>query len=95
MSDKIPLAVEWLNAVYDILVKKGDASASMRQSFIQVHLEEGGCSEWRFIGHLGFGGKYLSKTNEVCCYREDETKERKEIIRVINEALENLKNQKA
>ena len=45
---------------------------------------EGGCDEWRFMGKLGFGGKYRSGTNRVDCYSEDETPERLDLIKQIN-----------
>ena len=87
---------DWLGCVYDILVKIGGASESMRGSFIQNHLDtEYPCTEWRFCGHLGYGGKYRSKTNTVDCYSEDETPKRLAIIREINTALATLPNEKS
>ena len=42
--------------VYDLLV---GAYEPDRDNFIYHHTEsKDGCSEWRFCGKLGFGGKY-------------------------------------
>lgn len=45
------------------------------------------CNEWRFSGHLGFGGKYWSQRNDVTCYQEDMTEERRILIDKTNEKL--------
>jgi hypothetical protein len=83
----------WLDSVYSILVNIGGASESMRGSFVQNHTDaEYPCTEWRFGGHLGFGGKYRSKTNTVDFYREDETPKRLALIGELNDALEKLSN---
>jgi len=79
-----------LNKVYDILVTIGDANERMRESFIHYHLRESGSHEWRFSGNLGFGGKYRLDENSVDCYSEDETPERFEIIKRINEELSKI-----
>ena len=78
-----------LNKVYDILVNLGGADENMRGSFIQYHTE-GHDHEWRFSGHLGFGGKYRLERNKVDCYREDETQERLTLIEEINEKLSKI-----
>jgi hypothetical protein len=86
----------WLDSVYSILVNIGGASESMRGSFVQNHTDaEYPCTEWRFCGHLGYGGKYLSKTNRVDCYIEEETPKRLALIGELNEALAKLSNGKA
>lgn len=83
----------WLDSVYSILVNIGGANESMRGSFVQNHEDERSpCTEWRFCGHLGFGGKYRSETNKVDCYREDETPKRLAIIGELNDALAKLSN---
>lgn len=50
--------------------------------------------EWRFMGALGFGGKFRINHNKphpyVDCYREHETPERLEMIRRANERLEGI-----
>lgn len=82
---------ERANRIYDLLVSIGGASESERFDFIYHHTEsEYGCSEWRFCGHLGFGGKYWCKYNSVSCYREDETSERTKIMNFLNEELSKI-----
>lgn len=84
----------WLDSVYSILVNIGGASESMRGSFVQNHTDtEYPCTEWRFCGHLGYGGKYRRKTNKVDCYSEDETPKRIALIRELNDALAKLSNE--
>ena len=83
---------ERLNSIYDLLVSIGGANEHYRYSFIWKHVinTEFPCKEWRFCGHLGFGGKYRSEKNKVDCYSEDETPERLAIIEQLNEALKQL-----
>lgn len=78
------------NGVYDILVNIGGASENMRDSFIFSYTCTDVCTEWRFMGKLGFGGKYRSEYNSVDCYQEDETKERLETIDKINKELKKI-----
>ena len=54
--------------------------------------QESPCHEWRFIGNLGFGGKFRNNGNRgnvpyVDCYPEDETPERLVMIERANERL--------
>lgn len=74
-----------LDSIFTILVEIGGANESMRSSFIHNHID--GCKEWRFMGYLGYGGKYRSKSNTVDCYLEDETPNRLEIIEKLNRRL--------
>jgi hypothetical protein len=74
------------NAVYDVLVEHAGASEEQRDEFVIMHVN-GRCDEYRFIGSLGFGGKFWRHDWRVSCYREDETPERVEAIRITNEAL--------
>jgi hypothetical protein len=77
--------------VYDLLVNIGGANESERDDFIYHHSEsKEGCREWRFIGKLGFGGKYWSASNRVDCYREDETPERIKLMEELNSELANI-----
>lgn len=75
------------DATYHILVKYAGApdDAMDRRAFAVAH--RNGCEEYRFMGRLGFGGKYRSKTNTVDCYPEDMTPERRTIIDATNAAL--------
>lgn len=77
--------------IYDFLVCIGGASESERESFIYHHTKATEiCTEWRFSGLLGFGGKYRSGTNSVDCYSEDENKERLSIIILLNNVLKSV-----
>jgi len=79
---------ENLNKVYTILVNIGGAREGNREAFFFDHLDkEYPCEEWRFCGHLGFGGKYRSRSNTVDCYNEDATALRKQIMQDVNRAL--------
>jgi len=74
--------------VYDILVEIGGANEEDRYGFVHHHSKENPCSEWRFCGHLGFGGKYRRLTNKVDCYPEHLNARRQKIIDEINQKLE-------
>ncbi len=61
-------------------------------AFISAISGPDSCYEWRFIGALGFGGKFrnsgnLDNTPYVDCYREDETPERLAMIEKANERI--------
>ena len=82
---------EKANKVYDLLVSVGGACESDRDNFVYHHAEyKHECREWRFVGKLGFGGKYWSDDNEVNCYIEDETPERIKLINELNDALSKI-----
>lgn len=76
-----------LNQIYDILVNLAGADEYHRDSFVFLHMEEIPCREFRFIGNLGFGGKYRSEKNKVDYYSEDTTPERESIVEKTNNAL--------
>ena len=82
------------NGVYDLLVRDGGASESMRGEFISYHTSDVNCPEWRFGGKLGFGGKYYGRENRVGCYSEEDTKERRQLIDSINVKLKKIITQK-
>lgn len=82
---------EKANKIYDILVSIGGAYEPERDSFVYHHTESKyGCSEWRFSGKLGFGGKYRSLRNTVDYYAEDTSPERDSIVEKINKALSEI-----
>lgn len=88
------LTVEQANAVWDVLVEHAGASEAGREDFVIVQAA-GRCDEYRFIGSLGFGGKFWTSTSErrwyVTAYPEDTTPERQRVIDVTNAALSGLK----
>lgn len=82
---------EKLAEVYDLLVTIGGADKDDKDNFIYNHLESKyPCTEWRFWGFLGFGGKYRSTSNTVTYYPEDKTLERIAIAKMLNEKLSEL-----
>ena len=46
--------------------------------------------KWRFVGELGFGGKFWHSHGRryISCYFEDETEERRNIIEKVNKLLD-------
>lgn len=76
--------------IYDILQKYCGAIDYWRDNFIYV-MSHDNVHEYRFQGSLGFGGKFWSDDWKVSCYKEDETPERKTIIKIANKALKKIK----
>ena len=88
-------------AVADILVEEcafrvhddRDRASFIRTILASVRADQRYiCNEYRFMGGLGFGGKFRNNGNNenvpyVDCYREDETPARNEMIRRANERL--------
>src|SRR5579859_4408129 len=71
----------YFKRVYEILTYFCDANEREADDFVREHLRfDYPCTEWRFRGKLGFGGKYRSKENIVTCYSEDMNPERLKII---------------
>lgn len=94
MSRTGPLTPNQANAVYDILVKDAGASEDGREDFVYLQTHDH-LREYRFIGGLGFGGKFRRNGWEdrwyVDCYTEDLTPERQAMIEAANAALAELK----
>lgn len=88
---------ELASAVYDILIAKCKAAPGEKNSFIHAHTDRiHVCTEWRFCGLLGFGGKfrndwltYLARLR-VDCYPEDACPMTNQIVASTNEALFDL-----
>lgn len=79
------------NKIYDLLVRMGGANKEDKDVFVYNHCKASyPCSEWRFQGRFGFGGKYRAKSNTVTMYSEDETPELLALIKKINKELENI-----
>lgn len=60
-----------------------------RRSFVDAFTKPS-TVEYRFMGELGFGGKFWRNADRfyVSCYREDETPKRRELIEYINKLIE-------
>ena len=92
------LSKEYAEKIYDILEEIG-ASSNMRDSFIHIQTNSQ-CDEWRFMGKLGFGGKFWNEWSysankpkwRVSCYLEDENEKTIKIIEETNNKLKLLAN---
>lgn len=76
-------------AVFNILVQNAGARADEddQARFVLEFTKDRPTSEYRFMGGLGFGGKFRFPRLTVDCYPEDETPARLEQVRKTNEAL--------
>lgn len=76
-----------------VLVAEAGASSDPNDEASFVHEFTGGKpgNEWRFIGTLGFGGKFRFPRLTVDCYPEDETPARRETINRTNTRLAALR----
>jgi hypothetical protein len=83
--------------IWSILEEVCGASESDRRYFIDRQTSEH-IAEWRFIGSLGFGGKFWRSTGQrpdgtwgelwhVNCYREDQNDARRVVIAEANSRL--------
>ena len=93
MSDQLPR--EFYEACYDLLVAEGHCRTEsfMRGAFITFFTEsDRDPKEFRFQGHLGFGGKFWRshRGHDVTCYPEDLTKERDMMIKRLNAKISEL-----
>lgn len=88
------ISQEIASEIYDILVLVCEARESHREDFCVAQTEEV-ISEWRFMGALGFGGKFYRQTGDkkwyVDCYREERTAAKLVMIEAANERLEILR----
>lgn len=77
--------------IWGILCHHAGANPDQEEQFLYcVTNPESPCLEFRFQGHLGFGGKYWLETNAVTCYPEDVTAETTRILEETNAALQGL-----
>lgn len=85
-----PLTREQAEAVYRVLIHMADANPLHFGNFVHTQME--GCREWRFIGCLGFGGKFYNSCGKwyVDMYGEDETDERLKVKLKVNRRLREL-----
>lgn len=97
MNDGQGMTEERANRVYDVLVRLAGARDDDDDRLMFVHIQtREWCTEYRFMGSLGFGGKFWRTPDgfgerwRIDCYREDETPGRRRIIDETNEALEQL-----
>lgn len=84
----------WDGVIVGICGARGDADD--RAAFVAHHAATSEhYTEYRFIGELGFGGKFRTRRDDerwwVDCYPEDETAERRAMIAKANVELECLR----
>lgn len=86
--------LERADRVFDILVEECGAVEDMREDF-RFHFAD--TPEFRFQGHLGFGGKIHNPVVDpyVSCYPEDETSHRRAMINRANKRLDQMQNEAA
>lgn len=97
------ISTEQAKAAYAILVRYGGApdNEGDEHSFIfHVSHPETPCDEYRFMGHLGFGGKFRNNGNRdsmpyVDCYPENRTVARDAVVLSVNAMLGELFGEKA
>lgn len=85
------------DAILQILRDECGYNPFERDGFVRSIVTEGKsaqsiCDEYRFMGALGFGGKFRNNGNNnntpyVDCYREDETSARTDMIERANKRL--------
>lgn len=87
------LTPEQADAVFTILVEHAGAHPDDRAEFLYHETKDGGCTEFRFQGSLGFGGKFYVNADRwyVGAYREDMTPDRAEVIERVNGLLAGLR----
>jgi hypothetical protein len=87
------LSKEIASDIYDILVEECGAPESMRDSWMHHQTSEEHTYEWRFSGHLGFGGKFWRNMGRwyVDCYLEDSSPKAKRVIKKANAMLADLR----
>lgn len=61
------------NAIWDVLVQHAGAHEGGREAFVDVQGHHVPCTEYRFCGALGFGGKFWNYNGRwyVTAYPED------------------------
>ena len=98
--DRQPLSAEMAGAIYDVLVGECKAPARSREHFIHAQTRRHE-TEWRFMGSLGFGGKFWRTTGRrsdgswgecwyVNQYPEDATADSRGVIHAANAKLSAL-----
>jgi hypothetical protein len=103
MSDSEDNRRSFYHYVWNLLYDTGNINCRQesikaeRLAFVTLFLESPACTtrEWRFSGHLGFGGKFWRNDGRhyVNMYREDSTPERERVLSSLNEAIGQLEKE--
>lgn len=89
------LSPEAANAIYDVLVEHAGEIEDewSRETFVHAQTSRH-CHEYRFMGALGFGGKFwredFQRQWRVNCYAENENERTRKIIAETNKALDEV-----
>lgn len=84
------LSHELADEVWTVLVEECGANENDRENFVFLtNIQD--IAEYRFIGNLGFGGKFWSGKFIVSCYPEDSNEMREAAIQKANARLAALK----
>lgn len=89
---------EFYEACYDLLVAEGHlrfdahAKAYFVDYFMGPEAAVPNPKEYRFQGHLGYGGKFwkTARGHDVTCYLEDRSQKRGEMIKTLNRKIGEL-----
>lgn len=89
MANPPPTTETVANQIWDVLVEHAGARECYRTEFLVTALS-GHDVEFRFQGHLGFGGKVRRSYRSlwsIDCYPEDRNPERDRIMERVNRVL--------
>ena len=87
---------EIANRLYDILVDDCAATKSMRDSWVHHQTKPDElCTEWRFGGLLGMGGKFWRNAGRwyVDAYSEDYTPKKNKLIAATNKKIDAIREE--
>ena len=85
---------DFFEEVFDVLVNIGGAHSDTlnRLQFVTGLCRERPVSEYRFMGHFGFGGKFRYPEFKADYYPEDKSSDRDARLAELNSALKALKS---
>lgn len=89
-----PIPPDLARRIWAILAEECGSEGEQTRNGFLIHVPDG-CREYRFCGHLGFGGKFYAERDRwrVGCYREDETPDRLAMIARANARLAALRDE--
>lgn len=97
MGERFVINSRMAEEIWRVLVDRAGASDSLdaRDTFVHYASGKNEIQEYRFMGHLGNGGKVRINADrwDVCYYREDETDLRKTLAANTNHGLAQLREE--
>jgi hypothetical protein len=88
------MSEQMANEIFDLLVAEAGAYENDRSSFVHAQCrDEYRCSEFRFCGCFGFGGKLWVNAGRIYvnCYQEEMNKKKQKVIDLVNAKLAEIK----